>query len=182
MLHYRVVTPWNLINNPNLIEKFQLQLDRYLLIISLGLFLNGIPAFYINGLIGAYNYIPEEGLDENRTINREIFFENQLFKLLSDKKSLQTQILAEIKKLLKVRISQTAFDQKNQYKSFKLSDNVLGIKIFFPDKKELLYGIFNFSKQIQKIKLEGEYFDIISGQEIRKKYKLGPYEFLWLKT
>ena len=39
---------------------------------------------YMNGLLGALNYDPPEGLDEHRTANRESFDINKLFPLLND--------------------------------------------------------------------------------------------------
>lgn len=66
-------TPWQLINNVHRDESFDVRLRRYLAVVNLGLLVRGMPAIYFNGLFGAKNYVPEHGLDENRTVNRESF-------------------------------------------------------------------------------------------------------------
>ena len=45
----------------------------------MGLTLPGVPAFYINGLLGVPNRLAPRGLDENRSINREQFNETSLY-------------------------------------------------------------------------------------------------------
>ena len=42
-------TPWSLINRTDAGEPLQLQVDRYVACVALGLTLRGVPAFYING-------------------------------------------------------------------------------------------------------------------------------------
>ncbi len=102
-------TPWRLINNPKKNDPPPLSLARYRVVVALGLLVRGIPAFYINGLIGADNYLPLGGLDENRTINRQIHDAEELDRQLSDKSSHMQAVYLEIIRLLKIRRSQRAF-------------------------------------------------------------------------
>ena len=60
-------TPWGLINDQEADEPFALKLDRYKVVLSLGLTIRGLPAIYINGLLGAKNYFPQE--DFNKPIS-----------------------------------------------------------------------------------------------------------------
>ncbi|MCB0324755.1 MAG: hypothetical protein KDD69_14330, partial [Bdellovibrionales bacterium] len=45
-------TPWDLINPGDSEEPLALQIDRYLAVVALGLLPRGLPAFYINGILG----------------------------------------------------------------------------------------------------------------------------------
>ena len=103
-------TPWAAINGDQ-DGDFQKQLDRFLAVISLSFLVRGLPAIYINGLIGADNWLPEEGLDENRSVNREVFDKQQLFASLCDLDHQHFKVLTAVKELLRQRAGHEAFSQ-----------------------------------------------------------------------
>ena len=76
-------TPWGIINGQGSMEDDAastqvVKLARYLAVVGAGLSLRGMPAIYINGLLCADNFLPDDGLDENRTILRQRILPKQL--------------------------------------------------------------------------------------------------------
>jgi len=184
-------TPWNLINPPDSKQDMNLQVDRYLLTVALGLMIKGIPAFYFNGLFGSENYIPEDGLDENRTINREVCDFDKLKLELTDKKNHMYKVMKGIKKLLGIRKSESAFNPSNPFGEVINVGNSKVIVVYLKDniKNDDIYGVFNFSRKIQntKIKINNKKFmDLMNKQTFEREsdileLDLEPYQYLYLK-
>ena len=101
--------PWSLINRADAEEPLQLQVDRYAACAALGLTLRGVPAFYINGLLGVPNRLDPGQLDENRSINREQFDEQALYAELDDCGSQMRRVLKRLLHLIAVRTGEPAF-------------------------------------------------------------------------
>jgi sucrose phosphorylase len=181
-------TPWNLVNNPNVNEELELQLSRYLIVVSLGLMLRGISALYINGLLGSENYLPKEGLDENRTINRQIFKQSELFADLDDPTSNHKKVLDSIIKLLKIRKEEKAFAPNGSDVEIINIANpaIIGLGISSIDGEEKILGIFNITEEQQNFELDiqvQEFLNLVSKKTctVDDIKGLKPYEFLWLK-
>ena len=102
-------TPWSLINRADAGEPLQLQVDRYVACAALGLVLRGVPAFYINGLLGVPNRLDPAQLDENRSINREQFEEAALYAELDDRGGHMRQVLERLLHLIALRAAEPAF-------------------------------------------------------------------------
>ena len=103
-------TPWSLINRTGAGEPLHLQVDRYVASAALGLVLRGVPAFYINGLLGVPNRLDPGQLDENRSINREQFDEAALYAELDDRGGQMALVLERLLHLIAVRAAEPAFD------------------------------------------------------------------------
>ena len=103
-------TPWSLINRAGAGEPLHLQVDRYVACAALGLVLRGVPAFYINGLLGVPNRLDPGQLDENRSINREQFDEAALYAELDDRGGQMALVLERLLHLIAVRAAEPAFD------------------------------------------------------------------------
>jgi sucrose phosphorylase len=186
-------TPWNLINKANTEESVELQVKRYLLVVGLGIMHAGIPAFYINGVLGAENYRPEQGLDENRTINREVFKLEEVEKRINN--SHMQQVIKQIKQLLITRSKQQLFaSEQIEYQLLKgTNKNVLKVKTK-DDNNNCLVCLYNFSSHQQQVdcnlkieKNRTELKDVFSSQQKRVrnqrlKTTLSPYQFMWLKN
>ena len=102
-------TPWSLINRADADEPLQLQVDRYVACAALGLTLRGVPAFYINGLLGVPNRLDPASLDENRSINREQFDEAALYAELDDRGGQMRRVLDRLLHLIEIRAAEPAF-------------------------------------------------------------------------
>eukprot|EP00927_Polykrikos_kofoidii_P007520 TRINITY_DN1308_c0_g1_i9.p1 TRINITY_DN1308_c0_g1~~TRINITY_DN1308_c0_g1_i9.p1 ORF type:complete len:1446 (-),score=226.54 TRINITY_DN1308_c0_g1_i9:273-4610(-) len=104
-------TPWALVNgNSSNGESFKLQLSRYIGAMSMSLLARGMPGVYINGLIGAKNYEPP-GIDEFRTLNREVFDVRQLFPKLDDPNSHEGAVMRAVQAVMKKRMELPQFDR-----------------------------------------------------------------------
>ena len=176
-------TPWNLINNPNVEEDFEVQLNRYLAVTALGLQVPGIPALYFQGLFGAKNYFPEGGLDENRTVNREAFKAEQLYPKLDDPQSHEARVLKAVKNLCAIRQKQPAFNPHTGYQVLKnASPGCVSVLLEASDSNENIITVVNVSasEQALGINLDGNYRDIVSGHSAPAN--LAPYQVCWLKA
>jgi sucrose phosphorylase len=184
-------TPWNLINESLSKEKLSLQVDRYLAVLALGLMIRGLPAIYINGLIGAPNYYPKEGLDENRTVNREIFDYTKLKESLDNQKSQMGAAFKRVMEILKIRSEEKLFDP--DYPPTTLIDlgnkSVIAAILTDPQKNKSLYALVNVSNKTQSVELKSQnekLTDLINIREYVTKngnlqIGLKPYQVLWLK-
>lgn len=198
-------TPWHLINGNDETEAFDLKLSRYLLVLALGLSLRGLPAIYINGLFGAKNYYPEEGLDENRTVNREVFGRDELFEELDNQYSHKGRVMRKVFSLLTIRSRESAFDPLGP--AVKIVENKSKKAISFVLESEkrdsMVLAVFNLSQTVEPLAIDKkellgelrenrgvnnqpEFYDLISGEGFRVKkgwlkLKLEPYQVLWLK-
>jgi len=85
-------TPWELVGDP----------QKYLTILAAGLKIPGIADIYINGLLGVDKYFPREGLDENRTVNRERFDIKEITRKLNNKTTREHKIFYEVLERLKI--------------------------------------------------------------------------------
>jgi hypothetical protein len=106
-------TPWCLVNGIYGTERetFDIQLARYINIICLGLIPKGMPGIYAQGYIGALNYTPPEGLDENRTLNRESFDINTLFPKLDDENSHEGKVYRAVHNLMTLKMRYPHFSR-----------------------------------------------------------------------
>lgn len=180
-------TPWNLINTED--TPHGIAFKRYLLVVALGLMLKAIPAFYFNGIFGAKNYLPQEGLDENRTINRQIFDKQELFPMLQS--GLHAKVLTSIKKLLKVRQQYKYFSPWQYFPRTKVLNNKRVLAFIFEENhKPVFLTIYNFSSLTQKIDLSTlgldratSYYDVIKQNKLGSfQLVLKPYAFAWLRV
>lgn len=156
-------TPWRLINNPKKNDPPPLCLSRYLAVVALGLLIRGIPAFYINGLIGADNYLPLGGLDENRAINRKIHDAEELDRQLSDESSHMASVFSEIIRLLKIRRSQGAFDPEAPAAKpiYTQNPTIISALLETGSGQGDIFACVNVSSQTQQVILEEDPFNTV---------------------
>jgi len=181
-------TPWNLLNKFNSKEMVKLQIQKYILTIALGLTIKGLPAFYINGVLASDNYRPENGLDENRTVNREQFDFANLISKLSNKKTVNRIVFDKIIYLLKVRSENQAFNPNNaDLEILECKNNkLIVIKVSAVDDKDSIFGVFNISENLQKgivNNMSGSvtFIDLVSDMKVNYEFELEGYGFYWLK-
>ncbi len=183
-------TPWDLINNPNVAQDFDLCLKKYLAVTAMGLCIPGIPAIYWNGLIGAKNYLPTEGLDENRTVNREVFNFQVLQSKLDTPTNEMAKIFAGVKELLKIRSNCSAFDPNAKISPVEIdSESLVACLLSNLADDNQLFALTNVSQSAQKVSFaetkltEGSWIDLITKQEheLTKNsvISLAPYQVYW---
>lgn len=190
-------TPWNLINRPDSTDDFQIQLNRYLAVVALGLTVRGIPAFYINGLLGTINYLPQVGLDENRTINRQIFSVDWLHQEMNDGSSQISQIFKSVTQLLDIRRQEPAFNPTAPTPQPLTQNNKSIVSTYVPgtNDSDSIISIINVSSSKQQItiksnqlpKLSQPFIDIVTRQKVtinnnKLNITLKPYQVMWTKN
>ncbi|MFW9905101.1 MAG: alpha-amylase family glycosyl hydrolase [Candidatus Thorarchaeota archaeon] len=187
-------TPWNFINKNNSDESEELQIRRYTAVLALGLMIRGIPSIYINGLLGIPNFTGE--LDENRSINRQILYENYLNEELNYKNSRIFKIFSQIMFLIKIRKNEEAFDPHGPFIPYYIHDAFVSILLTSSDNIQKIFALVNVTKEDQILKIpldkigldETRFQDIITDQhyEAIKSTKtleiaFKPYQICWLK-
>ncbi len=188
-------TPWNLINNPKNNDSERLCRSRYLAVVALGFLVRGVPAFYINGLIGAEN-APVDTLDENRSINRQRFDTGWLFKQLDGGSRRMKGVMEGILHLLEIRRKEPAFDPRAPAAAPVSTKNpgVVCAWMHTRSKRSGILACISVSKRIESVRLPPDavaagtrWKDLLSGRTFsvnekgRLSLELAPYQILWLK-
>ena len=187
-------TPWSLINRADADEPLQLQVARYTACAALGLVLRGVPAFYINGLLGVPNRLDPRRLDENRSINREQFDEQALYAELDDRGNQMRQVLERLLHLIAVRTREPAFAPGGPpLKVLDSPDSVVAVVAGGSGRRVL--ALTNVSSLPQRMRLPTTLFpcqtsvsELITGTDTPVpdapvcELWLDPYEVRWLAT
>ncbi|MCB0333626.1 MAG: hypothetical protein KDD55_09020, partial [Bdellovibrionales bacterium] len=148
IIYEMCATPWEIINDKKSDIPFEMQLARYLLITAMGLSLRGLPAIYINGLLGVGNYSPPEGIDENRTVNRERFTPQRIADHLKTGTH-GRKIFDAVSHLLRVRRGEDAFDPTGPDVEVLPSEEVSLLQLMIPSsvEKETILAFYNLSDE-----------------------------------
>ncbi|MBW2040506.1 MAG: hypothetical protein JRI76_00590 [Deltaproteobacteria bacterium] len=188
-------TPWNLINNPKNNDSETLCRSRYLAVVALGFLVRGVPAFYLNGLIGAEN-APVDTLDENRSINRQRFDAGWLFEQLDGGSRRMKDVMEGILNLLEIRRKEPAFDPRAPAAEPVSITNprVVCSWMYTRSKRSGILACISVSKSIESVRLPPEavaagilWKDLLGGKTFsvnakgRLLLELDPYQTLWLK-
>ena len=185
-------TPWSLINRADADEPPQLQVDRYVACAALGLTLRGVPAFYINGLLGVPNRLDPDQLDENRSINREQFDEAALYADLDDRGGQMQRVMERLLHLIAVRAGEPAFAPGGP--PLRVLDTPPAVVAVVADNGgRHVVALINVSAAAQRIALDpalfsgrSEVLEVITGGTRRPppgatwELTLAPYEVQWL--
>jgi len=151
-------TPWALVNGGST-DTREVQLARYLSILSMGLLARGMPGLYVSGMLGADNYVPPEGLDEFRTLNRESYDIEHIHKVMKDETSREGTTFKAIETVLKVRASLPQFDRNApEPVVLETSDKaVLAVILWGPKGASCppLLAIVNISPEEKSARLHG---------------------------
>jgi len=130
-------TPWCLVNGPQekATDPFNMQLARYINALCFGLIPKGMPGIYAQGLLGAENYHPPEGLDEYRTLNRESYDIRTLFPKLDDPQTREGATLRAVQEVMGKRLENPQFDRRGAEPEVIQSINpaVLAVVLRAPD-------------------------------------------------
>jgi sucrose phosphorylase len=159
------------------------QADRFLCSQTIMCSLKGIPAVYINSILGGKNYT--EGVKQtgmNRTINRQKWDSVILQEdLLTD--ALRSKIIKAYRHMLQVRKITPEFHPNTDQEIQFLRKTLFIIK----RAKNALISVSNISKTDQVIQISAilkdnkHLIDILSGERVEDEIRLKPYQTVWLK-
>ena len=128
-------------------ENDKYDVDRFISAHAIVLSIEGIPAIYVNSLLGSKNYF--DGVrktNANRTINRQKWNLNEIKKIMNSISD-QTKIFHSIKKLIEIRKKQKAFHPNATSFTLQLGEKLLGEQS--QDRQQSIFCITNFSKKFK---------------------------------
>ncbi len=167
------------------------QTDRFLCsqIIMLGL--DGIPAFYINSLLASGNdYEKYKATHHKRSLNRKQWdideLESQLFEVVLS----SSKVFYELKRIIGLRVKQSAFHPNSAQYTFHLGDKIFGFWRQSMNRDQSIFAIHNITNTTQELFLSNlnlictdNWVDLISWDIVdtsKDKYVLQPYQCLWI--
>ncbi|WP_430534732.1 alpha-amylase family glycosyl hydrolase [Listeria rocourtiae] len=157
------------------------RLQRFLLAHSILLTIPGVPAVYVQSILGARNDL--DGVAEtghNRSINRKKYPLSEIEVGLADEKTLMHRTFEGIKELIQVRKGQTLFHPNVPMEVVDLGKEIFAIKRVGASGDSILV-VHNLSNQSVSCDVVANW-DILKGQPISGSAPivLAPYEFRWL--
>jgi len=158
------------------------RLARFILAHALLLTFPGVPAVYIQSVLGSRNdYDGVARLGYNRAINRQKYSLQETERLLADPQHLRSRTLHSLTQLITVRQHHSAFHPDSEFSINEMSDGVLEI-IRGSSQDEQITALFNFTDKTKTLSFErNHYYDVISGESINSgTIILRPWQSLWL--
>lgn len=159
------------------------RIARFLLAHAVLLSFPGVPAVYIQSILGSRNdYEGVERLGYNRAINRKKYTAGQLDSELNNKKSIRYQIYSRLSEFIAIRRGERAFHPDSQVAFDAVGKQILKI-IRVAENGERITALFNFSNKMQTVyeqTLSGK--ELLSGQDISgTELILNPWQVMWIK-
>ncbi|WP_312073229.1 alpha-amylase family glycosyl hydrolase [Atlantibacter sp.] len=158
------------------------RLARFILAHALLLTFPGVPAVYIQSVLGGRNdYDGVKRLGYNRAINRQKYDEDEIENLLAAPNSLRARTLEALTHLIAVRQRHRAFHPDSDFCITEKCNGVLEI-IRGNAQDEIIIALFNFTERSQTLSLdEGCYQDLIGEKLIDgEAITLRPWQSVWL--
>ncbi|PLR51126.1 alpha-amylase family glycosyl hydrolase [Chimaeribacter arupi] len=162
-----------------------LRVRRFMLAHAILLAFPGVPAIYIQSLLGSRN--DDEGVmlsGHNRAINRQKYPLSDIEPQISGGNTLRTDIFVGLRHLIALRKTLPAFHPDYAMQVITLDSAVLAFRRTDKNNHTLLC-LFNVSDRPITVTLpENNYLDAISGQEITgdHAFTLQPYAYYWLHS
>lgn len=159
------------------------RIARFLLAHAVLLSFPGVPAIYIQSIIGSRNdHDNVERLGYNRAINRRKYQEGEIDAELERNNSLRNKIYAALTHMIAVRREQAAFHPDSNAFYDAVNQHVLRI-VRVAENGEKITALFNFQEHSQTIP-SGIHFgtELLTGTLIRgDSVTLNPWQVMWIK-
>lgn len=160
-----------------------IRLKRFLVAHSILLTLPGVPAVYIQSMLGSrndYDGVKKTGM--NRSINRRKYSLTEIEKELADTDSLRYRVFAELTKIIQIRKAEPLFHPNSAMEVIDLGEKVFAYKRINQENESIIV-VNNLTNEAVECGLTGTYINIVSGEKVdfKEEMLLNPYEFLWLK-
>lgn len=174
-------------------EPLSTQVDRFLSAQSILLALQGVPAIYVESLLGSGNWI--DGVKQTgrlRTINREKFDRRALERELADVSSRRHQVFHRLLRRIATRISQPAFHPNAAQRVLETHPSLFALERTAVDGSSRLICVHNVSGRPQRYRSTDLAISReLSDTETRDRYApdadgqvdvdLPPYGVRWLR-
>ncbi|MCE1969112.1 sugar phosphorylase [Enterobacter cloacae] len=160
-----------------------LRIARFILAHAVLLSFPGVPAIYIQSIIGSRNdYDGVERLGYNRAINRKKYCAGEIDGELEDKNGLRNKVYCQLNALIALRRQEKAFHPDSEAFFETSGEHVFKI-VRIADDGERITALFNFSNDIQCVffnRQSGK--DLITGINISNMtLTLNPWQVMWIK-
>ncbi|WP_345969259.1 sugar phosphorylase [Sulfurimonas sp. HSL1-6] len=160
---------------------------RMLLTQAVALAMPGVPGIYFHSLFGSRNYL--EGVKMtgiNRSINREKFNSNWLDEQLQKEGSLERRVYLAYKRLLSIRINETAFDPFGPFVFLNLHPSLFCLQRESRDMDSHMLAVHNFSNETVNFRLP-DYIELAATECIGNIHvtsgtlQIEGYGVMWIK-
>ncbi|MPZ88464.1 MAG: sugar phosphorylase, partial [Nitriliruptorales bacterium] len=174
-------------------EPLRIQVDRFLSAHSLLLALAGVPAVYVQSLLGSRNW--HEGAKQTgrlRSINRQKFDRRQLERELADVGSRRHQVFARLMQRIRTRIAEPAFHPNGPQRLLDSVPALFALERMSVDGSSSVLCIHNVSGRPQRfqasgLSVRGGVTDLVTGEPRDAgrhgtiDMEIGPYGVAWLR-
>jgi sucrose phosphorylase len=175
----------DIISDPK--EDQDIRVKKMILSQAVALAMPGVAGIYFHSLVGSVSDL--SGVKRTgvlRSINREKLNYDLLIEELNDPKNIRSKIYNLLKKLLKIRKKEKAFDPYANFSFLDLGEKLFCIDRVSVDMKEGILVINNFADTIQIVQLpsfiRSGSLDIINDIKIENtNITLEPYQVMWIK-
>ncbi|KAF6664056.1 MULTISPECIES: alpha-amylase family glycosyl hydrolase [Pantoea] len=162
------------------------RLKRFLLAHAILLVFPGVPAIYIQSIVGGRNdYDGVRAAGHNRAINRQKYDLQTIEAALAGEEWLRQQIYTRLGQLIQLRRRQPAFHPDNPMTISESENALLVLRRHSPDSNEGLLCVFNLSGRPVETPLPEArmWQDLISGEKMdgTQPVKLDAWQFMWLR-
>lgn len=142
------ITYFDALNDPHSTEPLETQLDRFMVSQAIMLALAGVPGIYVHSLFGSRNDAAAvEATGIPRRINRRKFQRAELERWLAQPHSLEAQVFARYRELLRVRRSHSAFHPHAPQRVWMGDERVFALERVSLDEREAVLCLHNLTQQ-----------------------------------
>ncbi|WP_037035080.1 alpha-amylase family glycosyl hydrolase [Rahnella sp. WP5] len=160
-----------------------IRLQRFMLAHAILLAFPGVPAVYIQSILGSRNDIQGvENAGHNRAINRQKYDVTEIGQILSEPDSLRARVFGELKKLIICRTEQTAFHPSAPMRVIECHESVFAF-IRGQGNQEIVC-LFNLSANNIQVTLPSGDYQVLPYNHSLKcdgEITLKPYQYIWLR-
>jgi len=159
-----------------------LRVKRFLLAHSILLTFPGVPAVYVQSMLGSRNdYTGVKQTGMNRSINRQKYDLDEILTELKNEESLRSKVFSGLTEIIKVRKDESLFHPNVSMEVLDLGEKIFAIKRVKQDDSIVI--LHNLSNEEVSCNLNGKFMNIITGEvkEFKVNITLNSYQFLWLK-
>lgn len=168
-----------------------LAIPRYLCAHAIMLGLEGVPAFYLNALVGTANdHQRVANTGHNRAINRHQWSLEELTEQLEDSRSSHHRVFTGLKRLIALRRKQPAFHPNATQFTLHLEDCFLGFWRQSADRRQSIFCIHNLACEPRNLMIASlnlivtdPWYDLIAETKIDPDasiLELAPYQTVWI--
>ncbi|MCT2419318.1 alpha-amylase family glycosyl hydrolase [Pantoea sp. XY16] len=162
------------------------RLKRFLLAHAILLVFPGVPAIYIQSILGGRNhYDGVRAAGHNRAINRQKYDLQLIEAALAGGDWLRQQIYTRLGQLIQLRRRQPAFHPDNPMTLYDSENAVLVLSRHQAESGDGLLCVFNLSGRSVETRLPMAHTlqDVVSGEKIdgTQPVKLDAWQFMWLR-